>query len=242
MNKLTVLEIKFDFNGNTNVIFPVVLRDESEVILIDCGYPECLPLIKTVAKENRIDISKLTKIIITHHDFDHMGALADFKREYPQIKVLASVNDEKYISGKEKSLRLQQAESIYDKLPNDKKESAKKFHEFIESIESVQVDVCLKDKDSFSWCGGVEVIDTPGHMPGHISIYIKESKTLISGDALVIENDKLIIANPQYTLDMDNAKKSIKKLLDYEIDRIVCYHGGIYTKNIKESLQNIILD
>ncbi|WP_099192301.1 MBL fold metallo-hydrolase [Tepidibacter mesophilus] len=242
MNRLTALEIKFDFNGDTNVIFPVILSDQNEVVLIDCGYPGFLPLIKTAAKSNKIDISKLTKIIITHHDFDHMGALAELKREYPYIKILASVNDEKYISGKEKSLRLQQAESIYDKLPDDKKESAKKFHEFIESIESVQVDICLKDKDCFSWCGGVEVIDTPGHMPGHISIYIKESKTLISGDALVIENDKLIIANPQYTLDMVNAKNSIKKLLDYEIDRIVCYHGGIYTKNIKESLQNITLD
>lgn len=240
MNRLTVLEIKFDFNGSSNVIYPVVLSDEKEVVLIDCGYPKFLPLIKADAEAKGIDISKLTKIIITHHDFDHMGALAEFKREYPHIKVLSSIDDEKYISGKEKSLRLQQAESIYDNLPEDQKENAKQFQQFIESIENVQVDVCLRDKDSFSWCGGVEIVTTPGHMPGHISIYIKDSKTLISGDALVVEDNKLTIANPQYTLDIAEAKNSIKKLLNYEIDKIICYHGGIYTEGIKESLERIV--
>ncbi|KNF09059.1 beta-lactamase domain-containing protein [Gottschalkia purinilytica] len=240
MSTLTVLEIKFDFDGATNAIFPVILSDEEEMILIDCGYPNFLSLIKTAAEANGLDINKLTKIIITHHDFDHMGSLAEFKKAYPHIKVLSSIDDEKYISGKEKSLRLQQAENMYDKLPEEQKENAKNFQKLLESIENVEVDVCLRDKDTFSWCGGVEIITTPGHMPGHISIYIKDSKTLISGDALVIENDELVIANLQYTLDIIEAKNSIKKLLNYEIDRIICYHGGIYTKNIKESLQKLI--
>ncbi|NBI05257.1 MBL fold metallo-hydrolase [Senegalia massiliensis] len=242
MNKLAILEIKFDFNGNKNVIYPVILSDKSEVVLIDCGYPNFLNLIKDAAKKDGVDISKLTKIIITHHDFDHMGALGEFKREYPHIKVLSSIDDEKYISGKEKSLRLQQAEAICDKIPEEEKESAKEFQRFIQKVENVQVDMCLKDRDSFSWFGGIEIVATPGHMPGHISVYLKSSKTLISGDALIVENDKLMIPYPQYTLDIDNAKKSIKKLLNYEIDRIICYHGGTYIKDIKESLQSIILD
>lgn len=239
MNKVTVLEIKFDIDGVENTISPVILCDEKEVILIDCGYPNFLPLIKKAAEANGINLYKLTKIIITHHDFDHIGSLAEFKREYPQIKILSSIDEEKYISGKEKSLRLQQAESIYDTLPEDEKENSKKFHQLLESIETTDVDVCLKDKDSFPWGGGVEIVSTPGHMPGHISIYLKDSKTLISGDALVIEDDKLSIANPNYTLDISQAKNSIKKLLNYEIDRIICYHGGIYTRNIKESLRDI---
>jgi len=239
MSKLTALEVKFDFAGATNTIYPVILSDEEEMVLIDCGYPNFLPLIKAASESNGLDISKLTKIIITHHDFDHMGALAEFKRAYPQLKVLSSVEDEKYVSGKEKSLRLQQAEGIYESLPGDQKEGAMGFQKLLESIENTDVDICLKDKDFFSCCGGVEVIATPGHMPGHISIYVKDSKTLIAGDALVIENDELVIANPQYTLDIEEAKKSIKKLLNYNIDRVICYHGGIYTKNVKEALEKI---
>lgn len=239
MNKLTVLEIKFDFNGATNSIFPVILNDEEEMILIDCGYPNFLPLIKTAAEAKGLDMSKLTKIIITHHDFDHMGALAEFKTVYPHIKILSSIDEAKYVRGKEKSLRLQQAEAIYDEVPEEQKENARNFQRLLESIENVEVDICLRDKEVFPWCGDIEVIATPGHMPGHISIYVKDSKTLVAGDALVIEDNKLVIANPQYTLDMEEAKKSVKKLLNYEIDRIICYHGGIYTDNIKEALQNI---
>ncbi len=239
MNKITVLEIKFDFNNTINSIFPVIISDEKEMILVDCGYPNFLSLIKDCARDNGIDINKLTKIIITHHDFDHIGSLAAFKRAYPNIKILASAKEERYISGKEKSLRLQQAEEIYNEIPEEKKEEARNFHEFIESIETVKVDVCLKDKDSFPWCGGIEIISTPGHMPGHICVYVKESKTLISGDALVIEQGNLAIANPEYTLDMVNAKASIKKLLDYNIDKIICYHGGTYAKNIRKALEEI---
>ena len=239
MSKLTVLDVNFESIGDIETINPVIVEDDKEMILIDCGYPNFLSLIEECSCENNIDLNKLTKLIITHHDFDHMGSAAKLKSKYPNMKILASEKDEKYISGKEKSLRLQQAESIYDSLPEEQKEWALNFQKTLESVENVDVDIELKDGDKFECCGGVEIIETPGHMPGHISIYIKESKTLIAGDALVIENNKLCMANPEYTLDMKEAKKSIDKLLNYDIERIICYHGGIYKKDVKRSLKNI---
>lgn len=239
MNKLYVLEINFEINGAMESIYPVILSDENEMILIDCGYPNFLQLIEECASKNTIDLEKLTKLIITHHDFDHMGSAADLKSKYPNIKILASSKDKNYINGKEKSLRLQQAESVYNDLPDAQKEAALTFHKLLESVDNVDVDIILNDGDIFDWCGGMEIVETPGHMPGHISIYLKESKTLIAGDALVILNGKLAIANPQYTLDINEAKKSINKLLNYDIQKIICYHGGIYQEDIKNSLINI---
>jgi glyoxylase-like metal-dependent hydrolase (beta-lactamase superfamily II) len=236
MNKLTILEINF----NSSSIFPAIISDEQEMVLIDCGYSGFLPLLKDAAEKEGLEFNKLTKVIITHHDFDHMGALAQIKKEYPNIKILASVEEEKYISGKEKSLRLQQAEALYDQLPESEKENARNFHKMLESVENIKVDLSLQDKQFLDWCGGIEVITTPGHMPGHISIYLKETKTLIAGDALVVENGELMIANPQYTLDMQKAKESIRKLLSYKIEKILCYHGGIYSGKIKDALELII--
>lgn len=46
---------------------------------------------------------------------------------------------------------------------------------------------------------------TPGHTPGHISLYFLQSKTLVAGDAVVIENGVLDIANPQFALDLEAA-------------------------------------
>jgi len=240
MSKISILAIKVGPNDVENMIYPVIIEDEEEMILVDCGYPNFLAVIEQEAIARGIDLQKLTKIIISHHDFDHMGSLAEFKRKYPSVKVVASIDDEEYINGSKKSLRLQQAESIYDSLTEEEKEGARVFHKILESVEPCNVDICVNDKDFFHCCGGIEIVSTPGHMPGHISIYIKSSKTFIAGDALALQNGELAIANPQYTLDMDEAKKSITKLLDYEIDSIICYHGGVYDKDIRNSLRKIL--
>lgn len=240
MNKVLALEVIFDFGNGLNKIYPTILKDDQEMILIDCGYPNFLHLIKKAAEAKGLNIEDLTKIIITHHDFDHMGSLAEFKREYPRIQILSSIEEEMYVNGREKSLRLQQAEALFDYLPEDKKPEAESFHNLLRSVKAVNVDLLLKNGDKFPWCKGTEIISTPGHMPGHISLYVKESKTLISGDALVIENDELAIANPSYTLDLVEAKKSIKKLLNYDIETIICYHGGLYRGNIEASLKKLL--
>ena len=77
-------------------------------------------------------------------------------------------------------------------------------------------------------------------MPGHISIYSREFKTLITGDAMVAQKGELFIANPQYTLDMKEAIKSIEKFLDYDIQQIVCYHGGLVKGDITSILKKLL--
>lgn len=241
MSKINVLDISFDFSGQSKTIYPVILEDGNEMILIDCGFPNFLTLIEENALGKDVNIKNLSKIIITHQDYDHMGALAEFKRKYPKIKVLASEEEAPYIDGSKKSLRLQQAENIYASLSENEKIKADCFHKTLKSIESCNVDIKLKDKDYFDFCGGIEIIATPGHIPGHISIYHKESKSLIAGDALVVENGELDIAL-QYALDIKEARNSVKKFLNYDIERIICYHGGIYENEIIGVLKKVSLD
>ncbi|MZP31477.1 MBL fold metallo-hydrolase [Heliobacterium undosum] len=240
MNRIITLPVNFNFGSGAQTIWPVILKDEQDTVLIDCGYPHFLPMIRNAAEAQEINLGDLTKIVITHHDFDHMGALADFKREYPHVQIISSRIEEKYIIGKEKSLRLQQAEALYDLLPEAQKADAENFHQLLKSNESAKVDCVVDDRERFSWCGGTEIIATPGHMPGHISLYVSASKVLIAGDALVVDKDELCIANPQYTLDMVEAKKSIQKLLSLGIDTIICYHGGVFSRNITASLRKLV--
>lgn len=239
MNKLSVLTLKFNYNNFTNIVHPVVVSDDTNTILIDCGYPNSLKELKMALKENNIDFYKLSKVIITHHDHDHMGNLAEIKKELPNIEIISSVIEKPYIDGRKKSLRLKQAEENYKSLPEEKKPDAYKFIELVSSLKHVNIDFTVKDEDKFSWCGGIEIIGTPGHMPGHISIYLKAFKTLVAGDELTVVNGKLQMANPQYTLDMKEAIKSSKKFLKYDIEDIVCYHGGEYKNNPNEALINL---
>lgn len=231
MENIIVLNIKFKFDVVEDVIHPVILKDDKEMILIDCGFTGFMPVIEEAMKAEGLDCNQLTKIIITHHDHDHMGSLADFKIKYPNIKVVASEVEAPYISGEKKYLRLEQAEVMQDTLSEDQKAFGEAFCDILRNVKPVKVDIIVHDGEIMDWCGGCEIIRTPGHTPGHISLYSKNKRTMITGDAAVLEDNQLVIANPQFTLDLDKAKKSLTKLMSYDVETFICYHGGILKKS-----------
>ncbi|WP_313076061.1 MBL fold metallo-hydrolase [Lacrimispora sp.] len=240
MSHIYLLPVTFNSGKSERIIYPVLLKDENELILIDCGYPDSMPKLENAMQKYGLSLSQLTKIIITHHDHDHMGALKDITQEYPQIEVLCSKEQAPYITGKRKSLRLQQAEDIQNTLPEDKKEYGIQFQKVISSVKKVDEVSIIDSGEILPYCGGIEVVDTKGHMPGHISLYVKQEKTLISGDALVNEGGKLRMAVPEYALNMEEAKDSIRNLENYDIEKIICYHGGVCDTSVKDCLEEII--
>ncbi|MED1780470.1 MBL fold metallo-hydrolase [Brevibacillus fortis] len=240
MNQIHFLDISFMYNGSAQVITPVLLQDEHEMILVDCGYPDFLPLLQEAAYKQHLNLGALTKVIVTHHDMDHIGSLAALKRAYPHLEIIAYESEAPYIAGKKTSLRLQQAQSTLDQLSADEKQQAEQFIHFLQSIEPIAVDRTVTNHEHLPWCGGIEIVHTPGHMPGHISLYVTASKMLIAGDAVVIENGRLEIANPAYTLDMQEATRSIRNLLEYDIEQLICYHGGVFQGDIKQALRELI--
>ena len=221
--------------GNSNFIHPVIIQSNKENILIDCGTSGSLPFLEKEAQKNNFELSKLTKIIITHHDHDHMGALYEIKEKYPHIQIISSLLEKPYIEGVKKSLRLEQAEKIYPTLSEEEKVNAEYFHNMLKSIKHIPVDITLDENDELEWCGGIKIISNPGH----ISIYSKKFRTLITGDAMVAENENLFLSNPQYTLDIEEAIKSIKKILEYDIQQIICYHGDIVKGDITSILKEL---
>ncbi len=226
MNKIIVLDIEFKFGEAEDVIHPVVLVDNQNMILIDCGYTGFLPAIKQAMEQNNLKCADLTHVLITHQDHDHMGAAFALKQEYPQIQVVASKEEAPYISGELKSLRLEQAEALQLTLPEEQQQFGLQFCKILKNVQPVAVDLKVDDGDILAWCGGCTIIGTPGHTPGHISIYINEKKVMITGDAAALENGELVIANPQFTLDSIKAEESLQKIKSYEAKEVICYHGG----------------
>ncbi|PYI53139.1 MBL fold metallo-hydrolase [Paenibacillus flagellatus] len=240
MKHVMLLDIAFEQGGRHNVITPVLLRDERETILVDCGYPHFYPHFRSAVERHGLQLDAITKIVVTHHDMDHIGALAALKRAHPQIEVIAYEEEEPYIRGEKKSLRLVQAESTYDGLPDESKPWAEQFIRYLRSVEPAPVDRTVAAGETLPWCGGIEIVHTPGHMPGHISLYLPASQTMIAGDAVVIEEGKLNIANPQFTLDMDEAVRSVRRLLEYDIERLICYHGGEFHGDVRSALLQLV--
>ena len=144
------------------------------------------------------------------------------------MTVYAGAAESEYIAGRRKALRLEQAEALQSALPTEQQPAGEAFISMLKGVEPAEVDVTLRGGDVLDICGGCEVIDTPGHTPGHISLYLPAQGTVVTGDAMVLEQGLPAVANPQFAFDLAAAQASLERLVDLGAARYICYHGGEY--------------
>lgn len=223
------LTINMKFGDVENIVYPTLLWDEQDIILVDCGFIGSLDIIEHELHQHGLSVKQLTGLVLTHHDHDHMGAAAAIKRVNPNIKIYSSALEAPFISAQEKPLRLHQAEEMQKILPPEQQDFGNAFCNMLRQVEPVHVDWFLHDGEHLDWCGGCTIIATPGHTPGHISIFLENDSIIIAGDAIALEEGIPVIANPQFTLDIEQATKSMEKLLSIKAKYYYCYHGGVYS-------------
>lgn len=218
---ISMLEIQ----GENGCCYPIIIHDDNNLILVDTGYPLQINLIKEAVEQCGYRLEDINKIIFTHQDIDHIGCAKELIEISPKIEVMAYEEEAPYIDGRLTPIKLANLDS-----------SNPFYHQLKAGFDNrrIKIDRELKDGDFFQICGGIEIIHTPGHTPGHICIYIKDDKVLITGDALNLEDGKLVGANPRYSDNMMKANESIKKLYSYDIETVVTYHGGNYKGSVKD--------
>lgn len=226
--KILNFPITMPFGSTQITVYPTLLWDQQNIILVDCGFIGSLPILETELNRYGLSAEQVTGLVLTHHDHDHMGAAAALKRVNPRIKIYANQAEAPYISAQEKPLRLQQAEDMQKTLPPEQQDFGKAFCDMLRRVEPVSVDEFLHDGDYMDWCDGCRTIATPGHTPGHISLYMENDSIVITGDAMALENGLPVIANPLLTLNLEQAVKSMDKLMSLKANTYYCYHGGIY--------------
>jgi len=50
----------------------------------------------------------------------------------------------------------------------------------------------------------------------------------------------LLNVDPSTNLDTSLSMKSLKKLLKYDIDKVICYHGGLFQGDISKRIEELI--
>lgn len=89
-------------------------------------------------------------------------------------------------------------------------------------IQSPQPLVAVDDGDEVF---GLQVIATPGHTAGHISILDADTGLLVAGDALTRSGERVSGSLPQFTANLDQAKASVRKLARLQFETAVFGHG-----------------
>ncbi|MCL2354673.1 MAG: MBL fold metallo-hydrolase [Oscillospiraceae bacterium] len=208
-NNIEMLEIRKD----NKYVCPTLIWDESHLVLIDTGYPNQIELLKQAIVEAGFEIEKLTDIILTHHDWDHLGCLTDLLEIVPTVKVWAHVEEIPYIEGQKTPTKLIDKLERYDRLTDNEKVECDKRKAVYDGL-NVTVSGVLTDGEIIPFCGGIEAIHTPGHTPGHIVLFLKENKILIGGDAIRHIDGQLAGSDPEHTYNMALAQQSFDKVRD----------------------------
>jgi glyoxylase-like metal-dependent hydrolase (beta-lactamase superfamily II) len=239
-NGVEMLEVSTNIFGSENIIYPTLIWNDEEVILVDAGYPEQLIKIREAFEKAGVAFDKLSRVIVTHHDIDHIGSISSILKERQGgVKVLAHEDERPYIEGELLPLKVAGLEANYNLLPENMRVIYEKLKSAFQNCK-FNVDELLKDGDELPFCGGIKVIFTPGHTVGHICLYLKQNKVLIAGDLLCVKDNKLVRMDSSINFDPDLSIKSIKKLIEYDIETVICYHGGIYNQNANQRIAELL--
>lgn len=194
------LKLTFERGDREMTIHPAAVETPWGVLLVDVGLE--IEVLRDGLTAHGLSIPDVETIILTHQDGDHVAALPSVLSE-TDATVMAHREAAPYIDG---SMELVKGDRRYDPVP---------------------IDVELSGGVRFRTdAGPMEVVFTPGHAPGHISLHFPHHDTLLAGDALTAEDDSLAGPNEQFTPDMAGALSSVETLTEFDIERILCYHGG----------------
>jgi glyoxylase-like metal-dependent hydrolase (beta-lactamase superfamily II) len=207
-----------------------LIKDETSgsYALVDAGLKWSAGAIRKMVKEIMGDNGKPSAIILTHGHFDHVGALKELAEEW-DVPVYAHPLELPYITGKSSypppdpsvgGGAMASMSFLYPKGPVD-------VSEYVEK---------LPDNNSIPGFPEWKYMHTPGHTPGHISLYREQDKVLIVGDAFVTTKAESAICAlsgmshlsgpPKYlTPNWAAAKVSVMKLAALDAEIVASGHG-----------------
>lgn len=86
---------------------------------------------------------------------------------------------------------------------------------------------------------GLQIIETPGHTPGHISVLDPAAGILVAGDALNGADGGVAGANPDFSQDMEAANASVRKLAGFDYEVVLFGHGEPVVENASEQVAEL---
>lgn len=194
----------------------VVLEDAAGPILVDSGMPDSTDRILAALDTLGHAPGDVQKIIVTHKHIDHTGGLAALKAA-TNAPALMHGSDAASVRRGEAMLPVRPSPGLFSTL------MAASMRFFSSDLAPVEIEEEVQDGDRLPLAGGIEVIHTPGHSAGHISLYLpRDGGVLIVGDAAV---NLMGLRYPPIFEDVDAGMESLRRLSSLPFDTAVFMHG-----------------
>lgn len=213
-----------------NHLFPIncyVYEEEDSLTLIDIGTKRFTKHVLSLSK----NLNKpVTRLVLTHPHRDHVAGLDYFcSSNQNPIDIFITKRDNYLLEG------------CFDLLDNEtgpkiKGSSVKTSHKpnhFVSEGDKI---------------GSLEVIMTPGHTPGSLSLLDRSNKVLIVGDLVQVRGGLSVAGDTRWlfpfvtmgTWSLSKCIESVEKILHYDFDYLCCGHGDVL-ENPKPQLERVLV-
>jgi glyoxylase-like metal-dependent hydrolase (beta-lactamase superfamily II) len=201
-----------------------LLEGQTESMLINAGTADLVPVLLQQFQTFGIDEGRITRLLMLHSHFDHVGTAPFFKRRNPNLKLYASARGWRILRMPKVIAAINSANAAASKAAGT--EAVYRDPPVVWS-EDVTGEVLSEgdhlDIDPFE---GV-VYETPGHSVCAISYYVPALKALFPSDAGGIPYGNTILAsgNTNFT----QYEKSLEKLKSLTVNYLCADHYGCIT-------------
>ncbi|HYH47467.1 MAG TPA: MBL fold metallo-hydrolase [Thermoanaerobaculia bacterium] len=202
---------------------------DREWVLIDTGMPGSGRAIEELARQRFAPGARPSSIVLTHGHFDHVGSLKRLAEQW-DAPVFAHPLELPFLTGRA------------DYPPPDPTVGGGAMATLFSRLfprRGIDLDgrvSALPVDGSVPGMPGWRFLHTPGHTPGHVSLFRDSDRLLIAGDAFVTQKQEsllgVITAAPMvwrppayFTIDWEASRRSVETLAALEPETVATGHG-----------------
>lgn len=231
-----------------------VFRDGDGISFFDvgCGSIVSVDRIFSALKNLKWESKPVKKIILSHAHPDHMGAMEILLSEVSPEHIILHEIEVPYALDPERlslSFDIPLCKALWSENGNQagEKEKGRGF-DLIDYFRDLGCSICTVRPTGTVVEGDTirignyhfQVFHTPGHAPGHISLYDSEKRLLLAGDVL---GNKMLAWYAPSSGGAERFLVSLQKIGNLDIDLILPSHGNVIVdarKSIQETGEKIL--
>ncbi len=194
-----------------------IIEDPDGLTIIDTGIPgSAQKILKSVAGLGK-SAQDVKRILITHSDIDHVGSLKALQQATGARTYASQIEAQAIAVGKV-------SREIKPTGFSARRIMFALMRPFFK-VAPFQVDEIVTEGQTLPILGGLQVLDSPGHTPGHISFFSPTTGVLFCGDSMIVDENRLQGSRPGVTWDAESATRSVQKQSTLGAKTVCSGHG-----------------